>query len=117
MKFSTKLWQRSPKSFATTIPQVALFQLDLSKKYSVIWDFDQKNEKWTVSFSEKKTTARIKTKLWKRSQRSFATTIPYAAIFTLDENKGYDLVWEYDTKLKKWTLDFVMKKVLDEKKK
>ena len=115
MKFSTKLWQRSQKSFATTIPQVALFQLDHSKRYFVIWEFDSKKSRWMVSFSKKKSDARIKTKLWKRSQRSYATTIPYAALFTLDENLGYDVIWEYDTKLKRWTIEFVEKE--DGKKK
>lgn len=116
MKFSTKLWQRSHKSYATTVPQVALFQLDLSKKQHVLWEYDQKKSRWAVSFSEK-TTLPIKTKLWKRSQKSYATTIPYPVLFTLDEEKDYDIIWEYDKSLKKWTIEFATTKVLDGKKK
>ena len=54
MKFKTKLWKRSQKSFGTTIPQVALVMLDENKKYDVIWEFDSKLNKWTVCFGERK---------------------------------------------------------------
>ncbi|MFC1728649.1 hypothetical protein ACFLZ7_04285 [Nanoarchaeota archaeon] len=54
MKFLTKLWKRSKKSFATTIPHVALLSLDEDKKYNVEWEFNSKIGKWTMSFKEVK---------------------------------------------------------------
>lgn len=57
MKFQTKLWKRSQKSFATTIPQVVLFQLDESKKHKVVWEYNSSINKWTlelVPIEEKK---------------------------------------------------------------
>lgn len=47
------------------------------------------------------------TKLWKRSQKSYATTIPHVALFNIDESKHYDVLWEYNSQLGKWTIDFV----------
>ncbi|NQU79581.1 hypothetical protein HQ545_07465 [Candidatus Woesearchaeota archaeon] len=52
MRFNTKLWKRSQKSFATTIPHVALFQLDESKKHEVVWEYNSEIGKWTISFKE-----------------------------------------------------------------
>lgn len=52
MKFKTKLWKRSQKSFATTIPHVALFQLDESKKHEVVWDYNSELGKWTIELVE-----------------------------------------------------------------
>ncbi|MBW3015442.1 hypothetical protein KY330_03405 [Candidatus Woesearchaeota archaeon] len=52
MKFFTKLWKRSQKSFATTIPHVVLFKLDESKEHEVVWEFDSNSGKWTVDFKE-----------------------------------------------------------------
>jgi len=45
------------------------------------------------------------TKLWKRSQKSFATTIPHIVLLGLDEEKDNEVVWEYNEKLKKWTVE------------
>lgn len=47
---------------------------------------------------------KFKTKLWKRSNKSFATTIPHVALLSMDEKKDYDVEWEYDSELKKWTI-------------
>jgi hypothetical protein len=52
MKFNTKLWKRSKKSFATTIPHIALLSMDESKDYEVEWEFDDKLKKWTFSLKE-----------------------------------------------------------------
>lgn len=48
MKFKTKLWKRSKKSFATTIPHIVLLSMDESKKHDVIWEYNQKLGKWTM---------------------------------------------------------------------
>jgi len=53
---------------------------------------------------------KFKTKLWKRSEKSFASTIPHIALLSMDENKDYDVIWEYNEKLKKWTFDLQPKK-------
>jgi hypothetical protein len=47
------------------------------------------------------------TKLWKRSKKSFATTIPHVVLLDLDEDKQHNVVWEYDASLKKWTIAIV----------
>ncbi len=53
MKFETKLWQRSQKSYASTLPHLAVLNLDVeNKKYKVIWEFSDKTGKYTVSFEE-----------------------------------------------------------------
>ncbi|MDD5446798.1 MAG: hypothetical protein PHY36_02805 [Methanocellales archaeon] len=39
--------------FATTVPHIVLLNLDpASKDYMVIWEFNEKIGKWTVSFGE-----------------------------------------------------------------
>ncbi len=53
MKFETKLWKRSEKSYATTIPHLALLNLDVeNKKYNVVWEFNEKAGKWCIGFEE-----------------------------------------------------------------
>jgi hypothetical protein len=53
MKFQTKLWKRGKGSFATTIPRTALLNLDVENKgYNIIWELDQKANKWCISFEE-----------------------------------------------------------------
>ena len=54
MKFLTKLWKRSKKSFATTIPHVALLNLDENKQYNVEWEFNSKINEWTIRLKEVK---------------------------------------------------------------
>ena len=51
MEFRTKLWKRG-NSFATTIPHIVLLNLDMSKKYKVVWEYDDRSGKWTVSLEE-----------------------------------------------------------------
>ena len=109
MRFRTKLWRRSEKSFATTIPQALLFLLEPDKKYNVEWSFDIKHKIWCVDFLEakkkpKQGKARFLTILWKRSQRSYATTIPHAVLLHMDEDKEHELEWEFDRKLQKWVV-------------
>ena len=107
MKFNTRLWRRSEKSFATTIPQAILFMINPTKKYEVIWTYTPNSQKWSVDFVESDTKQEnilFKTSLWKRSQSSFATTIPQAVLLHIDEEKSYETIWEFDQKLKKWTI-------------
>ncbi|KHO45216.1 MAG: hypothetical protein QS98_C0012G0056 [archaeon GW2011_AR3] len=52
MKIKTKLWKRSPTSFATTIPQIAVMPLDEDKEYNVTWEYDRQNDLWKVKFEE-----------------------------------------------------------------
>ena len=40
-------------SFATTVPHTVLLNLDPeSKKYKVIWEFNEKIDKWVVALEE-----------------------------------------------------------------
>jgi len=52
---------------------------------------------------------KFKTKLWKRSKKSYATTIPHIVLLTMDESKDHDVVWEFDKKLQKWTMELKKK--------
>jgi len=54
MKFKTKLWKRSKKSYATTIPHIVLLAMDESKDHDVVWEFNKKLNKWTMELKEKK---------------------------------------------------------------
>jgi hypothetical protein len=53
MDIETKLWKRSKRSWATTIPHVVLLNLDLeNNKYKVIWKWGERAGMWTVAFEE-----------------------------------------------------------------
>ena len=52
MKFTTKLWKRSQKSYATTIPHVVLLTIDEQKDYEVEWEFDKVINAWTIRLRE-----------------------------------------------------------------
>ncbi len=54
MKFITKLWKRSKKSFATTIPHIVLLDIDEKKDHSVEWEYNKEINRWTISIKEKK---------------------------------------------------------------
>jgi hypothetical protein len=59
IRFRRKLYSRGG-SFETTIPIQMLFSLDISKKHEVIFEFDNKNRKWLLSFEEFKEKNRSK---------------------------------------------------------
>ena len=46
-----KLYKRG-SSFETTIPMPLLFAIDKSKKYNVIFKFDENSNRWYVEFGE-----------------------------------------------------------------
>jgi len=48
-----KLYKRG-SSFETTIPMPLLFSLDQSKKYEVVFNYDQKTNRWYIEFEEVK---------------------------------------------------------------
>ncbi len=48
-----KLYKRG-SSFETTIPMPLLFSLDTSKKYNVVFKYDEKSKKWYIEFEEQK---------------------------------------------------------------
>lgn len=52
---------------------------------------------------------KFKTKLWKRSEKSFASTIPHIALLSMDEEKNHEVVWEYNAQIGKWTFELVPK--------
>ena len=46
-----KLYKRG-SSFETTIPMPLLFAIDKTKKHSVVFIFDKKQNKWYIEFEE-----------------------------------------------------------------
>lgn len=54
MQFKTKMWKRSQNSFGTTIPHIVLLNVDVEKENEVVWEFDQKSNKWMVSIEKEK---------------------------------------------------------------
>ena len=46
-----KLYKRG-SSFETTIPMPLLFSIDKSKKYHVVFRFDESSNRWYVEFEE-----------------------------------------------------------------
>ena len=48
-----KLYKRG-SSFETTVPMPLLFAIDKSKKYNVVFKFDETSNKWYVEFEEMK---------------------------------------------------------------
>ena len=108
MKFQTKLWKRSAKSYATTIPHALLFLIEEGKRYNVLWQYEANLAKWSVEFvesKEKEGNRRFLTTLWKRSQRSYATTIPISVLIMMDEDKKYVVEWEFNKKIGKWVIN------------
>ncbi len=51
IEFKRKLYKRG-SSFETTIPMPLLFSLDKKKKYHVVFQFDQKKNRWYVEFEK-----------------------------------------------------------------
>ena len=51
MEFKRKLYKRG-SSFETTIPMPILMLLDKSKKYNVIFSYDEEANKWYIKFEE-----------------------------------------------------------------
>ena len=58
MEFKRKLYPRG-SSFETTLPKPLLFKLNLQKKNSVIFIYDQKKDRWYLDFEEEKSWAKI----------------------------------------------------------
>ncbi len=52
-EFKRKLYRRG-SSFETTIPMPLLFLLDKSKKYNVVFAYDEDANKWYIKFEEVK---------------------------------------------------------------
>ncbi|MEA2036964.1 MAG: hypothetical protein U9O94_05615 [Nanoarchaeota archaeon] len=52
-EFRRKLYKRG-SSYETTIPMPLLFALDKSRKYNVVFSYDNVNNKWFIKFEERK---------------------------------------------------------------
>ncbi len=50
LEFRRKLYKRG-SSFETTIPMPLIFALDLTQKHEVIFQYDAKQQRWSLSFS------------------------------------------------------------------
>ncbi|MBR9692144.1 hypothetical protein GOV06_05160 [Candidatus Woesearchaeota archaeon] len=48
-----KMYKRG-SSFETTVPMPLLFAIDKSKKYDVVFNFDEKTQRWYIEFEEMK---------------------------------------------------------------
>jgi hypothetical protein len=48
----------------------------------------------------------ITTKLWKRSEESWGTTIPKVVLQGLELDKKYKVKWEFDRSKSKWFVGF-----------
>ena len=48
-----KLYKRG-SSFETTVPMPLLFAIDKSKKYYVVFKFDEQSSRWYIEFEEMK---------------------------------------------------------------
>lgn len=53
MQFKRKLYRRG-SSYETTIPKPLLFSIDEKKKYHIIFNYDASQNKWFLSFEERK---------------------------------------------------------------
>ena len=73
MKFKTKLWKRSEKSFASTVPHIALLGMDENKRYDVFWEFNDSIQQWTFRLAESKP----------RKNRAGKTQPPIKAVKTI----------------------------------
>lgn len=49
MEIKRKLYKRG-SSFETTVPMPLLFAIDKSKKYNIIFKFDEEENKWYIEF-------------------------------------------------------------------
>lgn len=63
VEFKRKIYKRG-SSYETTIPMPLLFALDLGKKHNVIFSYDNRSNKWFISFEadEKIRNKKIKSK-------------------------------------------------------
>ena len=96
-----KLYKRG-SSYEITIPKAILWNLDLSRKYNVI--FNKKKDRWFIRFKEfgKESKGRaIVRRLYKRGD-SYETTLPAQILFSLDLNKKYKVVFVSD---KEWYIN------------
>ena len=70
VKFKRKLYTRG-SSYETTIPIQLLFNLDMSKKQNVVFEYDNNIKKWCLSFEElKESDEQRKPSIIKKRKRS-----------------------------------------------
>ncbi len=70
MKFNTKLWKRSKKSWATTIPHIALLEMDEDKEHEIEWEYNKELKKWTFSLIEHQSSEKHKEDKGEKSDAS-----------------------------------------------
>ena len=51
VEIKRKLYKRG-SSFETTLPMPLIFTIDKSKKYNVVFVFDEETQRWYVEFEE-----------------------------------------------------------------
>ena len=91
-----KVYKRG-SSYEVTIPKSLLWNLDLEKKYCVV--FRQEKSKWIFKFELLKNKKEKIGEIWRRIYKrgsSFETTLPMPMLFTLDLKKNYFAVFDSD---------------------
>lgn len=102
-ELSRKLYKRGG-SYEVTIPKPILWNLDLKKKYNII--FELINGKWSFKFEEVgklgPDSSKILRKLYRRGD-SYETTLPHPLLFGLNTDKQYHVIFTFD---KIWYINF-----------
>jgi|SRR3989344_1362750 len=95
-----KLYKRG-SSYEITVPKAILWNLDLSKKYNII--FRKRKDRWFIKFEEfgKDNKNGIVRRLYTRGD-SYETTLPTQLLFNLDLSKRYYVIFRLD---KKWYIE------------
>lgn len=108
VRLSRKLYKRR-HSWEATIPMPLISLLDRSKKWDVLYKYDNKVKKWFLSFSEHKKVKKDENKAIRRHiyvrGSSFASTIPLPLMLGLDLNKRLAAKFEFDSRTQQWFLE------------
>ncbi len=107
VELARKLYKRR-HSWETTVPSTIVSLLDKTKKWDILYIFDEKAKKWFLTFSEHKKVKKgektgIRRHIYIRGS-SLATTIPLPLLLGLDIKKELFAHFEFDLKTKGWTI-------------
>lgn len=102
-ELSRRLYKRGG-SHEVTIPKTIIWNIDIKKKYDII--FDLVKGRWSIGFQEagkkKSHQNQILRRLYKRGD-SYETTLPHPILFGLDPNKEHDVIFIFDNN---WFISF-----------
>ena len=96
MKLNRRIYKRG-SSYEITIPKTFLWNLDLEKKYCIV--FRNEKNKWFFRFdllkNKKETLGEVWRRIYKRGV-SYETTLPLPMFFDLDLKKEYCTIFNSD---------------------